>query len=186
MNTSAGGVNRGVNHEESFFVRSVLLVIYAPAEVITFLCADIRRSRLGASLVAVRFYSYLLFHLLRQKTLKSSRCAFIVEDDHPLAYKRYVSLAHSSYRIAFNKNGRPRTATRVPSGHHRSVLFVERRLTSQPANFSMRTRRHGHRNSFMKDPCGNANKLLLSKDWLKFWRQYCSKRKLRARKSAVR
>ena len=138
------------------------------------------------TIVAVRVYSYLFIFSLRQKTLKSSRCAFIVEDDHPLAYKRYVSLANASYRIAFNKNGRPRTATRVPHSHHRSVLFVERRLTSQPAKFSMRTRRHGHRNNNMNDPCRNANKLLLSKDWLKFWRQYCSKRKLRARKSTVR
>ena len=34
----------------SFFLRSVLVVVYAPAEVIIFLNADIPRNRLGASL----------------------------------------------------------------------------------------------------------------------------------------
>jgi len=110
----------------------------------------------------------------RRKNLKSSRCAFIVEDDHPKAYKRYVSLAFGSYRIAFNKNGRPRTASRVPNREHRSVLFVERRLNRVPPSYSMRTRRHGRRE--VQDPCKEQNRTLLAKDWIKFWTLYCAKR----------
>lgn len=111
---------------------------------------------------------------IQKRNLKSSRCAFIVEDDHPKAYKRYVSLAFGSFRIAFNKNGRPRTATRVPNREHRSVLFVERRLYKVPPSYSMRTRRHGRRK--MEDPCKEQNRTFLSKEWFKFWTLYCAKR----------
>ena len=42
----------GLNHERSpsLFLRSVLFVVYAPAEVTMFLSSDISRNRLGASL----------------------------------------------------------------------------------------------------------------------------------------
>ncbi|XP_065071206.1 fibroblast growth factor 17-like [Rhopilema esculentum] len=117
-------------------------------------------------------------HLVGRKHLKFSRCDFMVEDDHPKAYKRYVSLAFKNNSIAFNKNGRPRTAKRVPNREHRSVLFLERRLYTKTTGFPMRSRRHGQRTG--QDPCNEQNKLLLSRDWLEFWRNYCTKRKQRS------
>ena len=115
---------------------------------------------------------------LQQRHLKLSRCDFMVEDDHPKAYKRYVSLAFKNNSIAFNKNGRPRTAKRVPNREHRSVLFLERRLYTKTTGFPMRSRRHGQRT--VQDPCNEQNKLLLSRDWLEFWKNYCTKRKQRS------
>lgn len=118
-----------------------------------------------------------IFDLQAKRNSKQPRCAFIVEDDHPKAYKRYLSLAFQDVRISFNKNGRPRTRKRVKTEGHRSVLFVERRLNNEPASTSMRTRRHGLRK--MHGPCREQNKKLLQKEYLRLWTIYCLKRRLK-------
>ena len=104
-----------------------------------------------------------------------ARCIFVIEDDHPKAYLKYVSLANPNFKVAFNRNGKPRQASRVPYNDHRSVLFVEIPLSDSQYDSAVRTRRHGGKPK--KTACCKENSNL--RRFLKhLLAKYCKKKKL--------